>query len=169
MASMVLVAALAAAASARPVTSQAVAPPPVVAIPLASPPPIISVSSSGGYDRSNVTVRIRALAGNAVLLDDRFRVGKSWASFNQSRSEAADERCPPSFSQSTRRSLLIMLRPEGSRADGYRLNASWTRPTAGCEAQGTRSVSIDQAVRLTTGETSVVEGDGGFRVELTRL
>ena len=151
-----------------PVAVANIPPPPIVAVPSA-PPPIIRMSEP--YARmANITVRIRALAGRAVLLDDRFRVGRSWASFTQNRSEAREESCPSDYSgQSARTSFSMSLRPQGISGGKYHLSASWQRPSGSCDDLGSRSVSLDQAVSLKPGQTVIVEGDGGLRVELTQL
>lgn len=155
-------------AAAQPPVAVTNIPPPIVAVP-SVPPPIIRMPEP--YARiANITVRIRALAGRAVLLDDRFRVGRSWASFTQNRSEAREESCPSDYSgQSARTSFSISLRPQGMAGGKYHLSASWQRPSGSCDDLGSRSVSLDQAISLKPGQTVVAEGDGGLRVELTQL
>ena len=151
-----------------PIAVTNVAPPPIVAVPTA--PPIIRMAEP--FSRIvNITVRIRALAGRAVLLDDRFRVGRSWASFSQNRSEAGEQTCPLDYGgQSARTSFSVSLRPQGIGGGGkYHLSSTWQRPNGSCDEQGSRSVSIEQGVALKPGQTVVVEGDGGLRVELTQL
>ena len=158
------------AASPPPIAVVNSPPPPIIAVPTAPMPPIIRMSDPSFPKVANVTVRIRALAGRTVLLDDRFRVGRSWASFTQNRSEAAEQSCPQDYGgQSVRATFSMTLRPQGMSAGKYHLSTSWSRPTGSCDDQGSRSVSVDRAVSLKPGETVVVEGDGGLRVEITQL
>ena len=151
-----------------PIAVTNVPPPPIITAPIA-PPPLIRVGDT--FPRiANISVRIRALAGRAVLLDDRFRVGRSWASFNQSRSEAGDQSCPLDYAGgSARTSFSMSLRPQGMSGGKYQLSSTWLRPSGSCQEQGSRSVSIEQGVVLKPGQTVVVEGDGGLRLELTQL
>ena len=89
--------------------------------------------------------------------------------FNQNRSDAVEQGCTMTYNQSVRSSLNFGLRPEGSTANGYRLSFGWSRPTADCPAEGSLTVSLDQAITLNPGQTITVEGDGGVRIELSRL
>jgi hypothetical protein len=158
---------------------QAVSPPPTITpVPpmvRPTPPPIITTSVSpppmyiGGYNRPNAIVRVRIFAGRTRLLEDSFRVGRTHAMFNQNRSDAVEKPCATTHSQTVRTSLSFGLRPEGSTDNAYRVSFGWTRPTGGCAAEGILTVNLDQAVMLDPGQTVTVEGDGGVRIELSRL
>ena len=154
---------------------------PVIAAPLPpAPPPMVSSTNSmppvitpvmTPYNRPAVSVRVRAYAGRQVLLQDEFRVGRMPAMYNLTRSEADQSTCPnsSSYGSMARSSVNFSLRADGASGDGYRVSFGWSRPTSGCASEGTLSVTVDRAVELRPGRSVTVEGDGGLRVELTRL
>lgn len=149
-------------------------PSPIVTVPV--PPPIITPNlpppfvSAGRYNRPTVTISVRATSGDNVLLNDRFRVGTSAASFMLNRSEAGPANCTASETYTgVRSSLMFSLRPDGpTSGDRYRLSLNWSRPKGPCEGDGSRGVSLEQLVVLKSGDPVVIEGDGGVKVELRR-
>ena len=140
-------------------------PPPPVIVPVA-PPPI--VMSADFYNRPVSTIAVRTSLGSAILLNDQFRVGRSGASFNQSRSETGEGDCQPTYANTARQSLSVNIRAEGPTKDHYRVTVNLMRPSGNCEASGSRGVSIEQTVELKPGQPIAVQGDGGLRIELTR-
>lgn len=56
----------------------------------------------------------------------------------------------------------------GRNSARYTVETNWTRPTASCAEQGSLATGFEVQVELDKGETRVIEGDGGLRVELTR-
>src|SRR5262249_41424449 len=141
-------------------------PPPVVQV--TAPPPIVVPQV---VNRPTITVRVRAFAGRALLLQDDFRVGRAPAMYNQSRSEADLPGCVSNTNgwPMARSSVNFSLRADTIADDGYRLTFGWTRPTTGCGSEGTLSVNLERSVILKPGQSMTVDGDGGVRVELTRL
>lgn len=147
-----------------PVVSTVVPPPPVI-VPVA-PPPLVMPSDF--FNRPVTTIAVRASLGSAILLDDRFRVGRSGASFNQNRSETGEGDCQPTYANTARQSLSVNIRPEGPSKDHYRVSVNLMRPSGTCEASGSRGVSVEQTVELKPGQSASIQGDGGLRVDLSR-
>ena len=118
-------------------------------------------------------VRVSSPAG--LLWQGRLRVSPNQgASYSQNLSQASPTVCPPNapFDRSERSSVSFSVYVQSSGEYGplYRIDASWGRPTAeeGCGERGTRTVQVSKGLALDPGETGVVEGDAGLRVEVTR-
>ena len=119
-------------------------------------------------------VAIRVTSPDGVLYDGILRVGPNQgASYQQSSSQAAGGVCPPGtpYDRSERRQFNFNINPQAYQGGQiYRIDVSWGRPTPekGCGESGTRTVQINQTVGLDAGETALINGDAGLRVELTR-
>ena len=120
-----------------------------------------------------LSVRISSPAG--VLWQGNLRVAQNQgASYSQSFSQASPTSCPPnsSYDRSERSSINFNVYVQNSGESGpiYRVDASWQRPIddAGCGERGTRTVQVNKALALDPGESGLVEGDAGLRVEVTR-
>lgn len=121
----------------------------------------------------NLAVRMSSPEG--VLWQGTLRVGPNQsASYSQNLSQASTEVCPAgtSYDRSERSSVSfnVYVQNNGQYGTSYRFDASWARPIAvpNCGEAGTRTVQLNQGFRLEPGQTSVIEGDAGFRVEVTR-
>jgi hypothetical protein len=121
------------------------------------------------------TLAVRVSSPAGVLWQGNLRVSQNQgASYSQNLSHASPTLCPPNspYDRSERSSLSFNVYAQNSGDYGsvYRIDASWGRPAgeAGCGDRGTRTVQVNQALRLDPGETGVVEGDAGLRVEVTR-
>ena len=96
------------------------------------------------------------------------------ASYQQNLSQASAQPCPSGspYERSERSHLNVSVYAEQNLQLNlsYRIDASWARPIANldCRETGTRTVQINHVVVIAPGETSVVEGDAGLRVQLTR-
>ncbi len=120
-----------------------------------------------------LTVRVSSPKG--VLWQGVLRVANNQgASYSQNLSQASTHACPSNspYDRSERSSVSFNVYAQnyGQGAPSYRLDASWARPIkeANCLESGTRTVQINHAVALEPGQTSVIEGDAGLRVEVTR-
>jgi hypothetical protein len=121
------------------------------------------------------TLGVRVSSPQGVLWQGSLRVAENQsASYSQNLSQASTELCPPGspYDRSERSSVsfnVYMQNYGQGRDPSYRIDASWARPIkdANCGESGTRTVQINQAVMLEPGQTSVIEGDAGLRVELT--
>lgn len=120
-----------------------------------------------------LAVRISSPAG--LLWQGTLRVAQNQsASYSQNFSQASASYCPPSssYDRSERSSInfSIYVQNSGEVAPIYRVDASWQRPIeeAGCGERGTRTVQVNKALALDPGESGLVEGDAGLRVEVTR-
>lgn len=118
-------------------------------------------------------VRVSSPAG--VLWQGMLRVASNQgASYSQNLSQASPTNCPANapYDRSERSSINFNVYVQNSGEYGpiYRIDASWGRPTAeeGCGERGTRTVQVSKTLALDPGETGVVEGDAGLRVEVTR-
>jgi hypothetical protein len=118
-----------------------------------------------------LSIRISSPAG--VLWQGNVRVAQNQgASYSQNFSQASPTACPVnSYDRSERSSINFNVYVQNNGYGmTYRLDASWQRPSedSGCGERGTRTVSVTKALALDPGETGVVEGDAGLRVEVTR-
>ncbi len=135
-------------------------------------------SNSSGIDTAEgqihqLMVRVSSPAG--VLWQGTLRVASNQgASYSQNLSQASPTNCPANapYDRSERSSINFNVYVQNSGEYGpiYRIDASWGRPTAeeGCGERGTRTVQVSKTLALDPGETGVVEGDAGLRVEVTR-
>ena len=121
------------------------------------------------------TLAVRVSSPAGVLWQGNLRVSQNQgASYSQNLSHASPTACPPNspYDRSERSSLSFNVYSQNSGDSGsvYRIDASWGRPAGqpDCGDRGTRTVQVNQALRLDPGETGVVEGDAGLRVEVTR-
>ena len=121
----------------------------------------------------NLSVRLSSPQG--ILWQGTLRVSQNQsASYSQNWSQASPQVCPTGvpYDRSERSSINfnVYVQNNGQYGLSYRFDASWARPipVSGCGESGTRTVSLNQALRLAPGQTSVIEGDAGFRVEVTR-
>lgn len=121
----------------------------------------------------NLAVRLSSPQG--TLWQGTLRVSQNQsASYSQNWSQASPQACPAGvpYDRSERSSINfnVYVQNNGQYGMSYRFDASWARPilASDCGESGTRTVSLNQALRLEPGQTSVIEGDAGFRVEVTR-
>ena len=116
-----------------------------------------------------VTVRVRIFSGKTLLLSDQLRVARYNATDILTRNEAPADDCPADAGPTVQSMLTFQINREGSRSpDDYFIGVSWSHPVDGCKLAGSRGVSIAQAVTIKPGEPTVVTGDGGLRIELSR-
>ena len=132
-----------------------------------APPPGVEVQMH------ELAVRVSSPAG--VLWQGTLRVAQNQgASYSQNLSQASPSICPANapYDRSERSSVSfnVYVQNSGEYGPMYRVDASWGRPTAdeGCADRGTRTVQVSKGLSLDPGETGVVEGDAGLRVEVTR-
>jgi hypothetical protein len=118
-------------------------------------------------------VRVSSPAG--LLWQGNLRVAQNQgASYSQNFSQASPTLCPPNvpYDRSERSSINFNVYVQNSGEYGpiYRIDASLQRPIdeAGCGERGTRTVQVNKTLALDPGESGVVEGDAGLRVEVTR-
>jgi hypothetical protein len=118
---------------------------------------------------------VRVSSPQGVLWQGTLRVANNQgASYSQNLSHASTHSCPPNspYDRSERSSVSFNVYAQnyGQGAPSYRIDASWARPIreANCLESGTRTVQINHAVALQPGQTAVIEGDAGLRVEVTR-
>ena len=128
-------------------------------------------SAEGQIDQ--LSVRVSSPQG--VLWQGNLRVANNQgASYSQNLSQASTHPCPPNspYDRSERSSVSFNVYAQnyGQGTPSYRIDASWARPIkeANCLESGTRTVQINHAVALQPGQTAVIEGDAGLRVEVTR-
>lgn len=145
---------------------------------------ILQSSSAIASDRSGTSLpdpaqvenlAIRLSSPQGVLWQGALRVSQNQsASYSQNWSQASPQVCPPGtpYDRSERSSISfnVYVQNNGQYGTSYRFDASWARPIvpSDCSESGTRTVSLNQALRLEPGQTSVIEGDAGFRMEVTR-
>lgn len=122
---------------------------------------------------NDLAVRVSSPAG--VLWEGTLRVGQNQgASYSQNLSQASRYICPPNspYDRSERSSISfnVYVQNYGDAGMSYQIDASWGRPTPEptCKATGTRTVQVNKTISLQPGETAVVEGDAGLKVEVTR-
>jgi hypothetical protein len=167
-------------------TTQAVSPPPV-AVRLDPPPPtaIMAVprESTGMYRLAPeprgkmpaiaplepVRVRVRIFSGRTLLLSDELRVARYNATDILQRHEAPGDNCPADAGPTVQSSLTFQINREASATpDEFFIGLSWSHPVDGCTLAGSRGVSLAQPVTIKPGESTLVTGDGGLTIELSR-
>lgn len=121
------------------------------------------------------TLAVRISSPQGLLWQGSLRVTQnSGASYSQNWSQASPGACPPSspYDRSERNNVNFNVYVNNSGEYGriFRIDASWQRPSSDteCTERGTRTVSVTKALALDPGETGIVEGDAGLRVEVTR-
>ena len=131
------------------------------------------IAPSNPADIDSLAVRLTSPQG--VLWQGNLRVSQnSGANYSQNFSQASPTTCPPNspYDRSERSSINfnVYVNNNGEYGRIYRIDASWQRPSADadCGERGTRTVSVTKALRLDPGQSGVVEGDAGLRVEITR-
>lgn len=151
----------------------------VVAFMLAqSPAPVIAVGdriappSVSAQTRAE-SLSIRISSSDGVLWQGSVRVRPNQgASYNQNFSQASTESCGSnSYDHAERRQFNFNVNAQhNALGQAYRIDVSWQRPIADgtCSETGTRTVGVNRTVLLSPGQTSVIEGDAGLRIELTR-
>lgn len=155
--------------------------PPIARIAPSVPAPIIMVSdrvlgpTQDGTALPFEDISIRATSPQGLLWQGTLRIGPSQgASCQHYYTQAPADRCAPGspFDRSERSSLLLSVQAQNNRqwGQGFRLDATWTRPVRGeaCGEGGSRTVQINQAFPIAPGETTILEGDAGLRVQLSR-
>jgi hypothetical protein len=133
------------------------------------------VASSGAAEGQIDGISVRVSSPEGVLWQGTLRVANNQgASYSQNLSQASTQICPPNspYDRSERSSVSFNVYAQnyGQGTPGYRIDASWARPIkeANCLESGTRTVQINHVVALEPGQTTVIEGDAGLRVEVTR-
>lgn len=121
------------------------------------------------------TLGVRLSSPEGVLWQGNLRVGANQsASYSQNLSQASPEVCPAGspYDRSERSAINfnVYVQNNGQWGPSYRVDASWSRPihAARCTESGTRTVQLNHTIVIEPGQTSVVEGDAGLKVEVTR-
>lgn len=115
---------------------------------------------------------VRVSSPSGVLWQGNVRVAlNQGASYSQNFSQASPTLCPPNspYDRSERSSINFNVYVQNNGYGSiYRVDASWQRPSeeTSCGERGTRTVQVNKA--LNPGESGVVEGDAGLKVEVTR-
>ena len=121
-----------------------------------------------------LSVRVSSPAG--LLWQGNLRVAQNQgANYSQNLNQASPVACPSNssgYDRSERSSISfnVYVQNSGEYGPVYRLDASWQRPTeeGGCGERGTRTVQVSKGLALSPGESGVIEGDAGLKVEVTR-
>jgi hypothetical protein len=134
---------------------------------------IAPASSVPEVQINELAIRISSPAG--VLWQGNLRVAQNQgASYSQNFSQASPIPCAPNspYDRSERSSINfnVYVQNSGEYGPVFRVDASWQRPSeeTGCGERGTRTVQVNKSLALDPGESGVVEGDAGLRVEVTR-
>lgn len=133
---------------------------------------ILTDTPRKGTPEQNFRIRL-AITGDGRLLWSGDLV---LAEYNGARIESdiqdTDLACPPEKrAVATRRSVIIAKVVPVDLVEGYefKVYAHWARRHEECAAPGQKVSRIDVRMALAPDETRVVQGDGGLRVEVTRL
>jgi hypothetical protein len=120
------------------------------------------------------TLSVRISSPEGIMWEGSLRVSPNQgANYQQNFSEASPDVCPPGSpsDRSERRSISFNVYSQSSSQPGlYQIDASWGRPIRDqrCSGTGTRTVQVNKGVTLQPGETAVVEGDAGLKIEVMR-
>ncbi len=118
---------------------------------------------------SPVPVKVAVWLGREALWSGTLSVGSSPARLSLNEAVETKGDCAlPSYRANARTIEVTLSRQAYRVKDGFALTARYSRPAQdGLCPTGTRQVSLDQLLSLSDGSVTV-EGDGGFRVTLTR-
>jgi hypothetical protein len=161
--------------SSPPVAVQNSPPPPTVI--WAVPPPKTSVYPVPAAPETPavlqplepVTVWVRIFSGKKLLLSDQLRVGRYNATDILTRNEAPGDNCPADAGPTVQSTLTFQInRQTSTDPDEFFMGLSWSYPIDDCKLAGSRGVSVAQPVTIKAGQPTIVNGDGGVRIELSR-
>lgn len=150
---------------------------------IAAPSPPLVVAPSRDVTRierqateAPATVQVEVSAAGRTLWAGPLRVARgAGASYTEQLSQAPAQRCgaePSHLFRTHRSSFTVTLSPRGyGEAEMLGVEVRWTRPgDASCpNPGGTRTVQIEDAVKLPQGAQAVLTGDGGLVVKLRRV
>lgn len=152
------------------------APPPLMVVREAPPAPIITPSARSQAYRDRETgppaiLDIRVSGEDGFAWRDTLRVAhRAPASVTQSRTEAPSGRCPAEiqYDYGVRANFTITVNVRST--SNFSVSIDWTRPASldGCTAAGSRTVRLSQTVELAPGQSVMLEGDAGLKVEIKR-
>ena len=152
-----------------------VAPTPIMAVPRPQGAAVYRVSPDSRKEPSAlaplepVTIWVRIFSGRKLLLSDQLRVARYNATDILTRSEAPAQDCPPASGPTVQSTLTFQINREGStNPDDFFIGLTWSHPVDECKLSGSRGVSLAQPVTIKAGAPTVVSGDGGLRIELSR-
>ena len=166
--------------------SNSPAPPPVVAVPTPAPAPIWAVrppkagavyqvppdprgENSALPPLEPVTIWVRIFAGRKLLLSDQLRVARYNATDILTRNEAPAETCPADAGPTVQSTLTFQINRQSSASpDEFFMGLTWSHPIDDCKLTGSKGVSIAQPVTIKPGPPTIVNGDGGLRIEVSR-
>jgi hypothetical protein len=116
-----------------------------------------------------VTIWVRIFSGRKLLLSDQLRVARYNATDILTRSEAPGGNCPAEAGPTVQSTLTFQINREASATpDDFFIGVSWSHPIDDCKLAGSRGLSVAQPVTIKRGQPTVVNGDGGLRIELSR-
>ncbi|KQN05473.1 hypothetical protein ASE82_00320 [Sphingomonas sp. Leaf230] len=136
---------------------------------------IVERGFGGATAAERYVVDVDGRADGAVVWTGSLRVASNAAaSFRRDQTEAEENDCGvrAGYRSGVQTGFSLQLRP--TRVDeadsGVAVMLRWTRPGTGqCPVQAsTRTVEMNDAVRLKAGETVTMKGDGGLVVKLHR-
>lgn len=149
---------------------------PVAAQDPSPPPPVLEIPADARTDEAEksaepFTISVIIMGqGRELWAGDLAMSGSSRA---QVRIDVQDSEigCPLGNDRFADRRNAVefqVRRGYGRNNSRYTVETNWTRPTASCAEQGSLATGFEVQVELDDGETRIIEGDGGLRVELTR-
>lgn len=123
-----------------------------------------------------VTLDVEATGGGERLWLGTLRVNSSQNGDYNATLRQATEPCPAetlggrtSASEQNQLNFSIGRRSWNRDIDGFTLRASWTRPKRDCSlVSGQRTVSMEQPFTLRAGESTLLTGDAGLVLKITR-
>lgn len=157
----------------------AVAPPPVLQPAPPLPPMIMAPreTSEEAMLAPPAVIAVEVSGAGQKVWSGTLRVGRRGnANFNMNTSEAP-ERCATqavpsaayrSQGSNFRLSIALYSGGDGGREDQFSVNVGWQRPGDPCDGGGSISNGIDRSVMLVPGASTLLKGDGGLTVKLTR-
>ena len=147
----------------------AAAPPPPIAV-ASVPPPIFNPVPVEEINRlPPVPIKVGVYLGRETLWTGTLSVGSSPARLSLNEAVDMPSSCDVSGYRGKSRTIELTLTRQIYRdKDNFALTARYSRPSpAGICPIGSRQVSVEQTLQLPSGGVTV-EGDGGFRITLTR-
>ncbi|AMK17833.1 hypothetical protein K663_07260 [Sphingobium sp. MI1205] len=152
-----------------PIILQAASPPPPPVLHTVRTPPNFNHVAVESEKLPPVPVKVALYLGRETLWSGTLSVGSTPARLSLNEAVDVGSGCQETSYRGKSRNIELTLSRQPHRdRESFSLNARYSRPAQdGLCPTGSRQVSIDQQLSIAT-DSVTIEGDGGFRVVLTR-
>lgn len=139
-----------------------------------APPPVARTQGtklSLAEQQDPYVIFARIIGTEGELWSGNLSMGGTHRAWVKTEIQDVDSKCPAENQRYPTQfhSVQLQVWPNlGRDRLEYRVKANLLRPTESCSENGSKSLGFEVKTELNAGETRVIEGEGGLRVELTR-